>query len=73
LEELGNPDPKYPELKAFRNLIARESADRTRRLIELGSRKTVSLLCEDCHRSIIGEYLASQGLGGHSALKEFVP
>ena len=65
-EELGNPDPKDPEMKAFRHLVAHEAAERTRRLIELGSRKTVCLLCsekahEDCHRSIIGDYLASQG------------
>jgi uncharacterized protein (DUF488 family) len=78
VEELGNPDLKDPEMKGLRDLLAREAAEHTRRLTELASRKTVCLLCsekahEDCHRSLIGDYLAEPGLGGRAALKEFVP
>jgi uncharacterized protein (DUF488 family) len=65
-EELGNPDPKDPEMQAFRDLIGREGTERTARLRELAARKTVCLLCAEkspgaCHRSIVSDFLAGEG------------
>lgn len=66
LEELGNPDPKDPQMQSFRDLMTEEFDSRTEQLQKLATSQTVCLLCaekdpERCHRSIVTSGLERRG------------